>query len=513
MTPTMMSDRRAVMLGIERDDARGSSARQVIAALGLVATGIVAACSQSNVPYLTAPTSVPNSPVGIQNAVTGLLSSSRLDVYAYVIEMTTFARDAAIVWGDNPQDVTWYAGLVPIPPADAGVWDREYLNVGQALSILQTVPNASPAYTSAQQAALTGLVQTIEALNLMRVAETRDTLGIPIHTGSGGAPGPVYCEPDVWKYIVALLDSANVSLNTAGNISLPVALPPGFTSVDVQAGPSTVAGSFAAFNRALAGKAGFELAYAIARNGGGGSRPTPTTTGAPDVGALTRADSAILASALYAPADLAPPTGGQFSDNSSGVFWDFSAQSGDQANPVHANSLGIWDVLKTLVGDVDTLNDLRWKGKFGANPLPLQLPQYNYVATEDVYAYYPATNSPIPIIRDEGLVLLHAQIRLGLGDLAGAITAINQVHQQVGGYATPLTIAATYTAVRDSLLKEQRISMVAETSGDRTISLRIYGLQAAADTTWGSKDLHTTVLPIPSTEIAGRNGTYTVTCP
>jgi hypothetical protein len=501
-----------VALELERGTTRRSTLLRAAAALGLMGTAVAGACSPSNVGYLTAPTSVPNSPVGIQNAVTGLFSATRLDVYGFIIDMSTFARDAAIVWGDNPQDVTWFAGVVPIPPASAGVWSQEYLDVGQALSILKTLPSTSPAYSPAQAEAIVGIVETMEALNLMVLAETRDTLGIPIHAASGGGPGPVFCNPDVWKYIVALLDSANDSLNTAGTVAIPITLPPGFASVGTQAGPSTVAGSFASFNRALAGKAGLELAYAIARNTPA-SHPTPTSPGAPDANSLTRADSALTASALYNPANLAPPSGSQFLEGPTGVYWDFSAQSGDQANPIHANSAGIWDVLKTLVGDVDTLNDLRWKAKFAGNPFPLQLPAYNFIASEDIYNYYPATNSPVPIIRDEDLVLIHAQIRLGLGDLAGAITAINEVHQGAGGYATPLNIAATYTAVRDSLLKEQRISTVAEYSVDRTIALRMYSLEAVADTTFGATDLHTTVLPVPTAEVAGRGGTYTVTCP
>ena len=73
------------------------------------------------------------------------------------------------------------------------------------------------------------------------------------------------CNKDVWAYIVALLDSGNAALNAAGSVALPVSLPPGFGSVSTTAGPSTTPGAFAAFNRALAGKAGLELAYAIAR--------------------------------------------------------------------------------------------------------------------------------------------------------------------------------------------------------------------------------------------------------
>jgi hypothetical protein len=87
-------------------------------------------------------------------------------------------------------------------------------------------------------------------------------------------------------------------------------------------------------------------------------------------------------------------------------------------------------------------------------------------------------------------------------------------------------------AVRNALLKEQRISTILEASEDRTIALRMYGMATVSDTTWnatsgpdalavagatsalGSRpvDLHTLVDPPPSTEVDGRGGNYTLTC-
>jgi hypothetical protein len=110
-------------------------------------------------------------------------------------------------------------------------------------------------------------------------------------------------------------------------------------------------------------------------------------------------------------------------------------------------------------------------------------------------------------------VLDRAQIQLGLGNFAAATTLINDVHMQVGGFAGPLSIAPNYTAVRDSLMKEERISTVFEGSNDRVISIRMYDLEAIADTTWHAEDLHTTVLPVPSSEVQGRGGQYVLTCP
>lgn len=478
-----------------------------MAVLSAAMIGVGGACTDSNVPFFTAPTAVPNSPAGIQNAVTGLFAFSRNDIGQYIQYMGGFARDAVQMTNGNPEFLTWYTGLGTIPAGGDGVWDNEYRDVAAALAILTTLPTTTPAYTSPQAAAIVGIAQTMEALNLMLVAETRDTLGIPVHA-NGAVPGPAYCNKDVWKSIVALLDSGNASLNAAGSIPLPVKLPPGFSSVSAAAGPSTTPGSFAAFNRALAGKAGLELAYAIARNSAG-THPTPTTPGSPDVGALTRADSAIAASALYNPSALTPPVPGNFPEDASGVYWDFSGQSGDQTNPID-QFIGFFTVLKTFVADVDTLDDLRWKGKFGPNPYQIELPTYNYIASGDLFLFYSTTNSPISIIRNEGLTLLRAQIQLGLGNLSNSLTYLNDVRTNVGGLS-PVT-GSDYVTVRDLLLKEQRVSLIFEGSGDRTISLRMYHLEAVADTTWGSKDLHTTVVPVEAQELEGRNGSYTLTC-
>ncbi len=73
-------------------------------------------------------------------------------------------------------------------------------------------------------------------------------------------------------------------------------------------------------------------------------------------------------------------------------------------------------------------------------------------------------------------------------------------------------------------MKEQRISMVWESSADRVIAIRMYGLATVADTTWGttgkanedpsvtSGDTHITSEPIPATELDGRGGTFVAAC-
>jgi hypothetical protein len=504
----------------------------------LILLAVLAACNDTNVGDLTAPTSVANTPTGIQNVVTGLFFAARLDVGNYVFATSAFGRDAANFTNGEPRWITEGLALTPIAFNDffwsQWEWDQEYANIKLANSILASVPKVVPAYPAAAASAISGIVRTMKALQFMMIAETHDTLGVSLYSPGASSPQAIYCNRDVWRYIVALLDSANDDLNAAGANTLPVTVPSGFGSVGLTAAPSTAQGAFAAFNRALAGKAGLELAYAIARQNGAG--PTPNSPGSPDVAALTRADSAIKASALFNPSAITTPAAGGFSTNDAyGVYHVYSGQSGDLTNAVNGNG-GTFDVLWDLVVDVDTINDARWKAKFtpiAKSNLPVQQATFAPVASPYTYAYYPSVSTPIPIVRDEELTLVDAQIQLGLQAYGAATTLINTVHMKAGGYATPLTILADYLDVRNALLKEQRISTAIEASGDRAISIRMYGMAAVADTTWqatsgpdsagvasvkkntGSAptDFHTTVLPIEETEIDGRGGHIALTCP
>jgi len=490
-------------------------------------------CTDTNVPFLTAPTAIARTPTGLQNAVTGLFFAARIDVGSSILAMSAFARDAGDFTNTEPRWVTQGLGLVPILPQDQlfSLWDQEFSNAKLANTILASIAQVRPAYTPAQVAELTGVVQTMKALQFMMIAESHDSTGVPVASITSTSPAPILCNADVWRYIVALLDSANVALGAAGATPMPVILPSGFAAVGGFGGPSTSPGSFAAFNRALAGKAGLELAYAIARGAGAG--PTPTTAGAPDRPALLRADSALQASALFDPAAITPPSLGTFALNDPfAVYHVWSGQSGDIRNPV-SEFLGTFPVMWDFVVDVDT-TDARWRAKFALNPNPVQEKAFAAVASPFVFAYYASPSAPVPIVRNEELTLVDAQIQLGLAQYAAAAALINTVHQQAGGFSTPLTIPADYIHVRDALLREQRISTAFEASTDRTIAIRMYGMASVADTTWVARgpgpdstgianaeaalggpvtDLHTTTLPVPQSEIDGRHGNGVVSCP
>jgi starch-binding outer membrane protein, SusD/RagB family len=470
------------------------------------------ACKNDPVSNLNAPVVGP-IPAAIQDRVKGLFGVQRVDFGTRVTALDAFARNAAnFVTTDNRYITEWLGDGAPIGNSDfygGSNWAQSFITVRQANGIMQDLPNVKPAYSAGDLAKAMGIVQTIKAYAYMLAAETRDTLGVPIHgpdEADPTQPAPILCARDAWQYIVAQLDSANAHLNVDTSMGIPFQLIPGAAAVSARAAPSTAVGAFAGFNRALAAKAGLELAYAIARSPGG-TPPTPTTPGAPDLTALTRADSALHASFLYNPSALSAQTAGDFSE-ALAVYQSFTGASGDLANPMQAQITSYY-VLKEALADIDP-SDGRL-AKLIPNPGGAAQTAYATKATGLALGMYQTVASPMPIIRNEELNLIEAQIRLGLGDFAGADAAINAVRTHVAGL--PVVNPAGYTAVRDQILKELRASTIGEPGGDRAIAIRNYGVQLASTTTWGSVDTHATLQPLPVSEVDARAGKTGFTCP
>ncbi len=502
--------------------------RRGVLLTGAAALIVAAACSDTNVPFLTAPTQVPATPTGLQQALLGLFSSSRNDMFNVGIDMSAMSREAANFTSTEPRFIRYDTGVLPTPiGAWIEMWQNEYQDIRTAQEILLAIPKVQPAYTAQQIAGLNGLVKTIEAYNYLLMAWAHDTEGfVVMQSPSATTLNPLVCLKDGLAYTAALLDSANADLNTAASTPFAVKLPPGFAAVGQFAGPSTAAGSFASFNRALAARAKLELAYAMAP-----SQPTFTSLGSPNQAMLTSADSAMKASALFQPASLPKNAAGGWPYDNFSVLFDFSSASGDQVNPMNQN-VGTLAVLSQVPSDQDTAHDLRWKAKFIANPAcqaggcpnwPVQLPGYSEasapnsppVASKDIYAMYLSPGSPLPIIRSENMTLFEAEIRLGLGDIPGAVGYINDVRTEVGGLL-PVSPSAP-TDVRNQIMKEQEISTLMEAGADRLVSIQMYNVAAEADTTWEHvpgymADAHTDMFAITSEEFVSRGNTWSPTC-
>ena len=96
-----------------------------------------------------------------------------------------------------------------------------------------------------------GFVETLKGHDLLRVAETRDTVGIPVAVEDPTVIAPILCKKDALAAISAILDQGNTDIVAAGTAAIPVSLPSGFTSVG---GDFRTAANLIKYNRGVAGK-------------------------------------------------------------------------------------------------------------------------------------------------------------------------------------------------------------------------------------------------------------------
>ncbi|HVT37949.1 MAG TPA: RagB/SusD family nutrient uptake outer membrane protein, partial [Gemmatimonadaceae bacterium] len=152
-----------------------------------------------------------------------------------------------------------------------------------------------------------------------------------------------------------------------------------------------------------------------------------------------------------------------------------------------------------------TTPDLRYTTKI--RTAATRLAPQNLAASSSLgFSIWPSLTTPIPIIRNEELILLRAEARLATGDKAGAIADINTIRTVSGGLApTPLTAAATSDEILTELLYNKRYSLLME--GHRWVDLRRYGRlnTLPLDITTGTNTHFVPkVMPIPQAECLQR---------
>src|SRR2546421_3800802 len=115
---------------------------------------------------------------------------------------------------------------------------------------------------------------------------------------------------------------------------------------------------------------------------------------------------------------------------------------------------------------------------------------------------------PIPIIKNEELVLLRAEAEWFTGAKALALADLNNVRQNSGLLPpSTLTIASTDAEFITALLYERRYSLLWE-QGTRWIDARRFGLLATIPAAVTNGNVPE-VMPVPSTECDARNLTST----
>ena len=408
----------------------------------VIAALMAGACSTFDVPDLNNPglDQLLTNPTrtGVLTAATGLLIGERANFGSqngYISVVGVFGRES---YNFDPADPRFVTELLIGPlnggsPAFGGnLWADRYANIRNA-NTLDSATKLVVGVSATEKEGIVGFLQTIKALDFLYIINTRDSIGAPIDVNISptAAPAAFATRAEVYAYITALLDSAATHLGAAGT-SFPFALSTGFAGFDTPA-------QFLTVNRGLRARVAVYLDDFA--------------------GALTFLGASFLNAA------------GPLTD---GVYNSFGSGSGDALNALfdpQARAILAHPSLNTDAQlRVGGAQDLRFTTKV-TTVTPAHTAQSH--SSGFMFTIYTSSTAPVPIIRNEELILLRAEANIGLNNLATAVTDINTIRTTSGGLAV-YGGAVTQAALRTELLYNKRYSLMFE--GHRWVDLRHYNL-------------------------------------
>ena len=475
--------------------------RRTLISLMAAAAGTLGACSLdiTNPNSPTQSGALTNPRDAASREIVGVLANYRDNRADQIRSFGSFGRETYYMFITDGRFITGpYRDWKQNNAVEAGTqWAGRYGNYRNAYAAIKLV-NSTPALTPAEKAGALGVLNTFIALDMLHVIEARGAIGAVVDmTDDVNAVLPVVSEDSVYKWITAKLDEAKGNLDTAG-ASFFFPMHAGFSAGGVAA--NTPAG-FGQFNRAL--KARVE-----AKRGSLGCASCYAT-------ALSALGETWIADLSAANRDL-------------GVYVIYSTASSDVLNTVSFavnRDLYVHPLIDSIAGV--GLDD-RYRRKVAINN-PACTTSYDsrtevgVTGTNQPCTY--ATNvAPIPIIRNEELVLIRAEARWFTGDQAGALTDLAAVRANSGAtnggtaavkFATP----TTDDQFEEELLVQRTLSLYQE--GHRWVDYRRFNKldelgTLAQDVTAGFTVAPYSVLPTQecdSRKRAGNPGGIPRSCP
>ena len=365
-------------------------------------------------------------------------------------------------------------------------WGARYGNYRNAFEAMKII-DATTALTDAEKSGAKGVLKTFIALDMLHVIEARGAIGAVVDmTDDANAINPVVSEDSAYSWISAKLDEANTDLAAAG-ATFYFPMNSGFSAFGVAA--NTPAG-FAQFNRAIAarvlvkhGSLGCATCYAAALTALGGT--------------------------WIATLD------GTAANRDAGVYSIFSTAAGDALNTV--SFTGTSDLFTHPL--IDSIPGVSGDARFTRKTVAVA-PRTEVGVTSGRRPNVYATNvSPIPIIRNEELILLRAEAEWFTGATAAANTDLASVRTTSGG-ATPVVAfaaPATNDQFTTELLLQRGLSLLEE--GQRWVDYRRFGRLAQLgtlpqDVAGGFTVATASVLPNQECDARSRVGaTAPMSCP
>ncbi len=387
----------------------------------------------------------------LNNLVSGTESGMRNSIAFYLDDVGIIGREGYRFSGSEPRYVTDLLGANDATLSSSNFyitspWDARYRVVKNCNTLILAATN-STLISGAEKSGYIGFARTIKAYQLLMNLNLTYTKGIRINVTDPDNLGAFVNYDDGLTAIASVLDSAKTDLGNAA-VVFPLA---GFDGLNDAPGLLKV-------NRAIAARvAAYRKRW-------------------PDV--LTALNESFF--------DVTK-------DFYLGVNHVFGTGSGDQLNPmfIPKNQNGEVRVAHaSFATDIQAGDDRIAKTSLRNTTASLN----DLSSDRDVWVYTTST-APLPIIRNEELILLYAEAKINTGAFPDAVTALNTI--RLGHNLAAYSGASTTDALITELLYQRRYSLFYE--GHRWIDLRRYNkladlpIDRAGDDVW-------TEFPLPISE-------------
>jgi hypothetical protein len=400
--------------------------------LAIIATVVLGACDL-DVPDLNNPglDDLENNPTPakVTAAATGLFIGNRAGIAAengYVMQLGILGREAYNFDSADPR----YVGELLQGPLNSGspfggnFWPASYSNVRNANILLHALDKVA-GMSDEDLAGIRGFSHTMQAVDLLIVTNTHDTNGEVVDADHDidGDLGPLVDKDAALAKIAALLDDAVTDLGKAGD-AFAFNFSPGYAGFDT---PMT----FVQFNRAIRARVAlYQKDYAAA-------------------------NTALTASFIDDTADL-----------NLGVFHVYGTASGDTTNSlINPNIYAHPSLTTDAQKKANNMPDDRLTAKVGPAKKPGSAQGHS---SNDAFLLYTDPTAPVPIIRNEELILIRAEVRFNTSDITGAAADLNTIRTRSGGLAVKTINATNFL---DELVYNRRYSLMFE-GGHRWIDAR-----------------------------------------
>ncbi len=463
------------------------------ASLSLLAGSLLlGACSQD----LTVPDYNYGSLQDLQNnptnaavaaAATGLVHTSRQTIDRLVLLGGHPGREAYYFDPNEGRYIRQLAAGTPDASDFTGspYWAIPYANVRAQEILLSVIGNPRITFSEAEREAVRGFTKTVKAYDLLEQLQLREKIPVTV-SEDPTTPAPIVERAAAYTEVAKLLDEGQAHLEKGGG-SFPFALGSGYSQFSFNTPAAMVR-----VNRAL--KARLE-AYRASENGR-------------NVASYQAALQALSGSFVDVAGSVSPSNRTLLNR---GAYHAFSSGTGDLGNALSDPSgRTVADPRMRTEAELQPggQRDARFLAKvdsgFSASLLDLRSDLRFALYTTRPFYGQGGRGSPIPIIRNEELILLRSEARWFTGDRPGALADLNFIRQNSGGLAA-IAMPANDDAFVTALLRERRYSLLFE-GAHRWIDHRRFGRIRQLDATVAARpnDKAFNFFPYPLAECDAR---------